>query len=73
MCVCVCDKLLQLWVAISCSRDLPDPGIEPTSLESPALAGRIFLPLNHLGNLNVSGTLTFGEEGNWENAAKPAN
>ena len=24
------------------SRDLPDPGIEPTSLTSPALAGRFF-------------------------------
>ena len=24
------------------SRDLPDPGIKPTSLESPALAGRFF-------------------------------
>ena len=30
------------WVAISSSRDLPDPGIEPTSLVSPALAGRFF-------------------------------
>ena len=27
------------WVAISYSRDLPDPGIE---LASPALAGRVF-------------------------------
>ena len=27
------------WVAISFSRDLPDPGIEPTS---PALTGRLF-------------------------------
>ena len=27
------------WVAISSSRDLPDPGIEPRSL---ALAGRLF-------------------------------
>ena len=26
------------WVAISSSRDLPDPGIEPESLISPALA-----------------------------------
>ena len=25
------------------SRDLPDPGIEPTSLVSPALAGRFFI------------------------------
>ena len=30
------------WVAISSSRDLPDPGIEPTSLASPALAGGFF-------------------------------
>ena len=30
------------WVAISSSRDLPDPGIKPTSLASPALAGRSF-------------------------------
>ena len=28
------------WVAISFSRHLPKPGIEPTSLMSPALAGR---------------------------------
>ena len=27
------------WVAISYSGDLPNPGIEPTSLVSPALAG----------------------------------
>ena len=27
------------WVAISYSRDLPDPGIEPKSPVSPALAG----------------------------------
>ena len=30
------------WVAISYSRDLPDPGMEPVSLMSPALAGRFF-------------------------------
>ena len=29
-------------VAIPFSRDLPNPGIEPTSLPSPALAGRFF-------------------------------
>ena len=29
-------------VAISYSRDLLDPGIEPMSLASPALAGRFF-------------------------------
>ena len=30
------------WVAISSSRDLPDPEIKPVSPESPALAGRFF-------------------------------
>ena len=30
------------WVTISCSRDLPDPGIELVSLASPVLAGRFF-------------------------------
>ena len=30
------------WVAMSFSRDLPDPGIKPMSLMSPALAGRFF-------------------------------
>ena len=30
------------WVAISFSRDLPDPEIEPVSLVSPALAGGFF-------------------------------
>ena len=30
------------WVAISFSRDLPDPGIETVSLVSPALAGGCF-------------------------------
>ena len=32
----------QEWVAMLSSRDLPDPGIEPASLMSPALAGRFF-------------------------------
>ena len=32
-------KILE-WVAISFSRDLPNPGIKPGSLKSPALAGR---------------------------------
>ena len=31
------------WVAISFSRDLPDPGIKPSSLTSPALVGGSFL------------------------------
>ena len=30
-------------VTISSSRDLPDPGIEPACLGSPALAGRFFI------------------------------
>ena len=30
------------WVAISFSRDLPDPGIDPVSLLSSALSGRFF-------------------------------
>ena len=30
------------WVAFPTSRDLPSPGTEPTSLESPELAGRFF-------------------------------
>ena len=34
-------RILQ-WVAIFYSRDLPNPGIEPRSLASPALAGRFF-------------------------------
>ena len=33
------------WVAISYSRDLPNPGIEPTSLASPVLAGGFFTTL----------------------------
>ena len=30
--------------------DLPEPGIEPSSLASPTLAGRDSLPLSHLGS-----------------------
>ena len=38
------------WVAIS-SGDLPDPGIEPASLVSPALIRQAdSLSLSHLGN-----------------------
>ena len=36
------------WVAISFSRDLPDPGIEPVSP-----AWHSSLPLSHLGYRNV--------------------
>ena len=31
-----------VWVAVPTPGDLPDPGIEPVSLESPALAGGFF-------------------------------
>ena len=30
------------WVAVPSSGHLPDPGVDPTSLVSPALAGRVF-------------------------------
>ena len=32
------------WVAMLSSGDFPNPGIEPASPESPALAGRYFTP-----------------------------
>ena len=42
------------WVTFPTSGDLRDPGIEPSSLASPALAGGFFffffLPLSHLGS-----------------------
>ena len=44
------------WVAISFSRDLPDPGITPASLVAPALAGRFFTT-EPLGNLTTLKTL----------------
>ena len=31
------------WVAIPSPVDLPDPGIEPVSLRSPTLGGRVFI------------------------------
>ena len=37
-------------------RDLPDPGVEPESLASPALAGR--LPLCHLTKFAICQLLT---------------
>ena len=36
------------WFAFPTPGDLPDPGIKPTSVVSPALAGGFFLPLLHL-------------------------
>ena len=42
------------WLPSCTPRDLPDPGIKPESLASPAMVGRFFfLPLSHLGNPNV--------------------
>ena len=35
------ERILE-WVAVSSFRDLPDPGIEPTSLISPTLAAGFF-------------------------------
>ena len=35
------ERILE-WVATPSSRDLPNPGIEPMSLMSPALAGGFF-------------------------------
>ena len=32
-----------VWAAMPSSRDLPDPGIKPTSLTSSSLAGRVFI------------------------------
>ena len=39
------------WVPLPIPGDLPDPGIEPTSLGSPAFAGGFFLPLAPSGKL----------------------
>ena len=41
------------WVAISYSRDLPNPGIKPTSFGSPSLPGRFFTSSATLGALNM--------------------
>ena len=41
-------------IAISFSRDLPSPGIEPMSLASPALAGRFFTTSGPLETLFFS-------------------
>ena len=39
------------WVAVSSSRDLPDPGIESAPLMSPALAGVFFTSVTWHWNL----------------------
>ena len=62
VCVCVCMLLLscvrlivfQEQVAIFYSGHLPDPGIESTSLASPALAGRFFSYCTTQGLLVIS-------------------
>ena len=45
------------WIAISSSRDLPDPGIKPESPVSPALQADS-LPLSHLGSPYYYSTTT---------------
>ena len=47
----------EYWSGLPCPlpRDLPDPGIEPSSLMSPALAGRFSLSLGLPGKLLGSG------------------
>ena len=40
---------IQEWVALSSPEDIPHPGIEPESLTSPALAGRVFFFLYLFG------------------------
>ena len=42
----------EYWSGLPCLSpgNLPDPGLRPVSLASPALAGRFFLSLNHLGS-----------------------
>ena len=40
------------WLPFPTPGDLPDPGIEPTSPESPALQSDT-LPLSHLGNISL--------------------
>jgi len=39
-----------VWAAMSSSRDLPDPGIEPESLTFPELAGPVLYCWFHLGS-----------------------
>ena len=53
------------WVAIPSSGDLPDPGIKPTSLSSPVLAGG-FVPLGGYKGWYCCA----GEVGRWQWARK---
>ena len=61
----------EYWSGLPCSspRDLPDPGMEPTSLMSPALAGRFFTT-SALGDNEMTRkyeNLTFSQEKQQEN------
>jgi len=61
----------EYWSGLPCSspRDLPDPGTEPTSLMSPALAGRFFTT-SALGDNEMTRkyeNLTFSQEKQQEN------
>ena len=51
------------WVVISFSRDLPDPGIKPVSLTSPALADGLFATSITLGVKVAQLCLTLGPHG----------
>ena len=42
------------WLSFPFPGDLPDPGIEPASLMSPALAGEFFTHYCHLGSPRVN-------------------
>ena len=46
----------EYWSGLPCPPpgDLPDPGIEPKCLASPALVGRFFTTSRHLGSPNLS-------------------
>ena len=53
----------EYWSRLSCPPpgDLPNPGIEPTSLMSPALAGRFFTTNTPWEALFAAETLQFGQ------------
>ena len=57
--------------------DLPDPGIEPLSLMSPALAGGFFTYLCHLGTPytaahQASSSLGFSRQEHWSGLPFPS-
>ena len=60
------------WVGMPFSGDLPDPGVKPISLTSPALEGGFFLtlvPLQGLPRFNSGGIWGCGQERetDWKN------